>query len=145
MICETCNNRDAELCQGDKMLCQNCNEKQHPKLYSCDACKKTFKSLKGRNLHMAKLRTCDRQSKSNNVNSNEHRTTNSLPRTISVITHTLQRNVSIQQQTIKQKLNALKVTESGTEHLRDVNKQSHIPLYEELNIPKLFKWGIRME
>ena len=38
-------------------------------------------------------------------------------------------------------MDALKVTESGTEHLRDVNKQSHIPLYEELNTPKLIKWG----
>ena len=34
-----------------------------------------------------------------------------------------------------------KVTESGTEHLRDVNKQSHIPFYEELSTSKLIKWG----
>ena len=33
------------------------------------------------------------------------------------------------------------VTESGTEHLRDVNKQCHIPLYEELDTPRLIKWG----
>ena len=77
------------------MLCQNCNEKQPPKLYSCDACKKTFKTLKGRNLRMAKSRTCDRQSNLNSVNSNEHKTTNSLPRINSISTHTLQRNVSI--------------------------------------------------
>ena len=118
MICEICNNRDAELCQGDKMLCQNCNEKQHPKLYSCDECKKTFKTLKGRNLHVAKSRTCDCQSEPNNVNSNEHRTTNSPPRTTSISTHTLQKNVSIQQQTVEQKLDASKVTEGGTEHIR---------------------------
>ena len=124
-----------------KCLCQNCNEKQHPKLYSCDACKKTLKTLKSRNLHVAKKSTCDRRSKSNNVNSNEHRTTNSLPRTDSISTHTLQKNVSIQQQAVKRKLDASKATESGIEHLRDVNKQSHILLYEELNTPKLIKWG----
>ena len=27
-----------------------------------------------------------------------------------------------------------------TEHLRDDKKQSYIPLYEELNTPKLIKW-----
>ena len=141
MICETCNNQDAELCQSDKILCQSHNKKQHPKLYSCDAFKKTFKTLKDGNLHVVKSRTCDRQSKLNNVNSNEHRTTNSLSRTNSISTHTLQTNVSIQQQTVKQKLDTSKVTESDTEHLQEVNKQNHIPLYEELNIPKLIKWG----
>ena len=123
------------------MLCQNCNEKQPPKLYNCDACQKTFKTLQGRNLHVAKCRTCDRQSNLNSVNSNELRTTNSLPRTNSISTHTLQRNVSIQQQPVKQKLDTSNVTEGGIEHLRDVNKQSHMPLYEELNTPKLIKWG----
>ena len=123
------------------MFCLNCNEKQPQKLYSCDACQKTFKTLKGRNLHVAKSRNCDRQSNLNNVNSNEHRTTNSVPRTNSISTHTLQRNVSIKQQSLKQKLDTSNVTESGTEHLRDVKKQSHIPLYEELNTPKLIKWG----
>ena len=38
-------------------------------------------------------------------------------------------------------MNASKVTEGGTEHVRDVNKQSHRPVYEELNTPKLIKWG----
>ena len=141
MSFQTCNNRDADSCQGDEMLCQNCNEKQPQKLYSCDACKKTFKTLKGRNLHVAKSRNCDRQSNLNSVNSNEHRTTNSLPRANSISTHTLQRNVSIQQQSVKQKLDTSNVTESGTEHLWDVKKQSHIPLYEELNTPKLIKCG----
>ena len=141
MSFETCNNRDADLCQGDEMLCQNCNEKQPQKLNSCDACKKTFKTLKGRNLHVAKSRNCDRQSNMNSVNANEHRTTNSLPRANSISTHTLQRNVSIQQQSVKQKLDTSNVTESGTEHLRDVKKQSYIPLYEELNTRKLIKWG----
>ena len=42
-------------------------------------------------------------------------------------------NVSILQQTIKQKLDASKITESGIEHLRDDNQQRHILLYEELN------------
>ena len=141
MSFETCNNRDVDLCQGDEMLCQNCNEKQPRKLYSCDACKKTFKTLKGRNLHVAKSRSCDRQSDLNSVNSNEHRTTNSLLRANSISTHTLQRNVSIQQESVKQKLDTSNVTESGTEQLRDVKKQSHIPLYEELKTPKLIKWG----
>ena len=139
MSFETCNNRDVDLCQGDEMLCQDCNEKQPQKLYSCDARKKTFKTLKGRNLHVAKSRNCDRQSNLNSVNSNEHWTINSLPRANSVSTHTLQRNVSIQQQSVKLKLDTSNVTESGTE--RYVKKPSHIPLYEELNTPKLIKWG----
>ena len=75
------------------------------------------------------------------MNSNEHRTTNSLPRTNSIITHTLQRNVSIKQPSVKQKLDTSNVTETGTEHLRDVKKQSHIPLYNELNTLKLIKRG----
>ena len=67
MSFETCNNRDVDLCQGDEMSCQNCNEKQPQKLYSCDARKKAFKTLKGRNLHVAKSRNCDRQSDLNCV------------------------------------------------------------------------------
>ena len=45
-----------DLYQGNEMFCLSCNEKQPQKLYSCDACKKTFKTLKGRNLHVAKSR-----------------------------------------------------------------------------------------
>ena len=118
MSCETCNNRDADLCQGNEMFCPNCNEKQPQKIYSCDACKKTFKTLKGRNLHAAKSSNCDRQSNLISVNSNEHRTTNSLPRTNSISTHTLQRNVLMQQQSLIQKLDTSNVTEGGTEHLQ---------------------------
>ena len=120
MSCETCNNRDADLCQDDEMFRLNCNEKQPQKLYSCDACKKTFKTLKGGNLQLAKSRNCNGQSNLNSVNSNEHRTTNSLPRTNSISTHTLQRNVSIQQESLKQKSDTSNVTESGIERLRDV-------------------------
>ena len=67
MACEDCKKEEGKLRQGDLILCDTCHEKrsdgQHTKsasLYQCNTCKKSFTTLRGRNLHLSKSKKCER-------------------------------------------------------------------------------------
>ena len=67
MACEDCKKEEGKLRQGDLILCDTCHEKrsdgQHTKsaiLYQCNTCKKSFMTLRGRNLHLPKSKKCEK-------------------------------------------------------------------------------------
>ena len=61
MACEDCKKEEGKLRQGELILYDTCHGKrsdgQHTKsasLYQCNTCKKSFTTLRGRNLHLSK-------------------------------------------------------------------------------------------
>ena len=69
MSCQDCGRKTVRLRQGDLILCNRCFDKrfsqQHskkPNVFECSNCKKSFETLRGRNLHLAKSKKCERGS-----------------------------------------------------------------------------------
>ena len=69
MSCQNCGSKTARLRQGDLIPCNRCFDKrfsqQHskkPNVFECSICKKSFETLRGRNLHLAKSKECERGS-----------------------------------------------------------------------------------
>ena len=69
MASQDCGSKIARLHQGDLILCNRCFDKRfnqpHSKklnVFECYSWKKSFETLRGRNLHLAKSKKCERGS-----------------------------------------------------------------------------------